>query len=258
MQIAHPLIAEGVDQHSDFRADPWRRLQMTLRSYNTIVYGTIPAARAEIRRLNELHRSVAGRIRDPAARQTTGAERYAARDPELSLWVHATLIDATLVAHDAWVRPLPQGDRARFYAETRPIGRGFGIPDHMLPVDLAGFEAYLDEQLRPSGPIHVTPTARELAQAILEPSLAPLHPWLATVPAAAYSWLLWPAMALLPERIRSEFGLPWGMREQAIAAWLVAGFRVWRPLLPASWRSMPQALSADRRVASVKANPDRS
>ena len=40
LQIAHPLVAEGVDQHSDFRADPWARLAGTLRSYLRIVYGT--------------------------------------------------------------------------------------------------------------------------------------------------------------------------------------------------------------------------
>ena len=29
LQLAHPLVAEGVDQHSDFRADPWARLAGT-------------------------------------------------------------------------------------------------------------------------------------------------------------------------------------------------------------------------------------
>ena len=70
LQLAHPLVAAGVDEHSDFRADPWRRLQGTLRSYLTIVYGTTTAARAEIRRLNGLHRSIAG-------------AGYTARDPDL-------------------------------------------------------------------------------------------------------------------------------------------------------------------------------
>src|SRR6185503_3372914 len=51
LQLAHPLVAAGVADHSDFRADPWRRLQATLRSYLRIVYGTATAARAEIRRL---------------------------------------------------------------------------------------------------------------------------------------------------------------------------------------------------------------
>src|SRR5439155_8806512 len=67
MQIAHPLIAEGVDQHSSFREDPWSRLTATTRSYLTIVYGSGPQARTEIARLNRLHRSIRGPVRDPVA-----------------------------------------------------------------------------------------------------------------------------------------------------------------------------------------------
>ena len=50
LQIAHPLVAAGVADHSDFRADPWSRLSGTLGSYLRIVYGTASAARGEIRR----------------------------------------------------------------------------------------------------------------------------------------------------------------------------------------------------------------
>src|SRR5438093_9824206 len=106
LQLAHPAVAAGVADHSDFRSDPWRRLQGTLESYLRIVYGTTTAARAEIRRLNELHRSITG-------------PTYRARDPELSLWVHATLVDSTIVVADAWLARLPRARRERYYAETR-------------------------------------------------------------------------------------------------------------------------------------------
>ena len=99
LQIAHPAVAAGVNDHSDFRADPWRRLSGTLRSYLTIVYGSAGAARAEIRRLNALHRGIVG-------------PGYAARDPALSLWVHATLIESTMAVADAWLEPLPRDRRA--------------------------------------------------------------------------------------------------------------------------------------------------
>src|SRR3954470_16987369 len=67
LQIAHPLVAEGVDQHSGFREDSWSRLTGTTRSYLTIVYGSTTQARAEIRRLNALHRSITGPVNDPDA-----------------------------------------------------------------------------------------------------------------------------------------------------------------------------------------------
>ena len=249
LQIAHPLVAAGVDEHSDFRADPWARLLGTIRSYLRIVYGTSAAARAEIRRLNNMHRQIRG---------TT----YSARDPELSLWVHATLVDSTIAAYDAWVEPLSRVRRAAFYAETRPVARAFGVPEALLPHDLDAFEQYLERMLAPGGPVQVSDTARELGRAVLRPPLAPLaawlpsgatlRPWLARVPAATYAWTMWPAVGLLPERIRDEYGLDWGMRERLVARWLVASWRAWRPLLPEGFRQMPPARAADRRVATTR------
>ncbi len=234
LQIAHPLVAAGVADHSDFRSDPWRRLDGTLRSYLRIIYGSTAAARGEIRRLNALHRGIVG----------TG---YAARDPALSLWVHATLVESTLVAYDAWLQPLSRDRAARFYAETMPIGRAFGVPEALLPADLDGFEAYVAAQLAADGPVQPGDLARELAATILHP---PLPGVLGTlpVPTALYDWTLWPALGLLPDHVREAYGFAWGRREQLVARWLVTGWRAWRPLLPAGFRQMPQALAADRRV----------
>ncbi len=264
LQIAHPLVAEGVDQHSDFRADPWARLAGTLRSYLRIVYGTGTAARAEIGRLNGLHRTVTGPIRDGAASARFGAA-YAARDPELSLWVHATLIDSTLATIDAWLEPLSPDRRARFYAETLVVGRLFGVPETVLPADIDAFDAYVAAMLAPSGPVHPTTTARELAAVILHPRLEPLAlagpiaqrlgtlapivaSMLRRVPPAAIDWLLVPSTGLLPATTRAEYGLPWGPRERLIDAYLVGAWHAWRPLLPPSFRWFPQALDADARI----------
>jgi len=235
LQLAHPLVAAGVADHSDFRSDPWARLRGTLRSYLTIVYGTGTAARSEIRRLNGLHRMIVG-------------PGYRARDPELSLWVHATLVDSTMVVADRWLEPLSRERRARYYAETLPIGRAFGIPAGSLPADIDAFDRYLARMLGPDGPIRVGPLARELAWTVLHPPLGPVIPALAAVPAPVYGWTLWPAVGLLPATVREEYGLRWGLVERSVAGWLVAGWRAWRPILPAAFRQMPQSLAADRRV----------
>jgi len=234
LQIAHPSVAAGVDDHSDFRADPWRRLRNTLQSFLTIVYGPTATARAEIRRLNALHRGIVG-------------PGYQARDPALSLWVHATLVDSTIVANDAWIGPVSRARQAAFYEETRPIGRAFGVPDAMLPADLDAFEAYLAGMLGPDGPVRVGPLARELASVIVHPPLPGVFGTL-PVPLALYDWAMWPSIGLLPEAVRSAYGFGWGPAQRLVAAWLVAGWQAWRPLLPAGFRQMPQARAADRRV----------
>jgi uncharacterized protein (DUF2236 family) len=270
LQLAHPLVAEGVDQHSDFRADPWARLAGTLRSYLRIVYGTTAQARAEIRRLNRLHDAVTGPVRDPAAARLGGA--YTARDPALSLWVHATLVDSTLATVGAWLTPLSPDRRARFYAETRPVGRLFGIPEALLPADIDALGAWMTAQWAPGGPVHPTAVSRDLARTILRPPLAPavangplaprlgavadpLAAVLRRVPPGAASWLLVPAIGLLPERVRHEYGFTWGSRERLLAAWLVTAWRGWRPAVPERWRWFPQALAADRRTNATRPMP---
>jgi uncharacterized protein (DUF2236 family) len=248
LQVAHPLVAEGVEHHSAFRTDPWARLRGTLRSYLTVVYGTTAAARAEIRRLNELHRTIGGPVVDAEAREIHG-DRYSGRDPELSLWVHATLIDSTIEAYHAWIEPYDMASRRRCYEETRPIGRAFGIPDGLLPPDYDAFERYMAQMLEDGGPIRVTPTARDIGREVVNPPLGPVVPLLGWVPTPLYNWTMWPAIGLLPPRIRDEFGFAWGAREKLVSAWLVAGWRAWRPLVPTSLRWMPHARAADARVA---------
>ena len=260
LQIAHPLVAAGVAEHSDFRSDPWARLSGTLRSYLRIVYGTADAAREEIRRLNDLHRGIRGNVIEARARERHG-RRYSALDPDLSLWVHATLVDSTIEAYHRWIEPLSRDERARYYEETLPVGRAFGIPASRLPEDLDAFETYLDDMLAPGGPIEVGELARELAEGILHPPLGPavaaagwpfsgLADVVDAVPARAYAWLFWPSIGLLPANVREGYQFPWGIRHRVISTWLVATWQAWRPMLPPTFRQMPQALRADRRVGA--------
>lgn len=260
LQVAHPLIAEGVDQHSSFRVDPWRRLTATMTSSLRLLYGDAAAAHAELAHLRRLHAGIRGPVRDPATRARHGS-RYSARDPGLGFWVLATLIDSTLAGHEAVVGPVDRERRERFYAEGRKLAVLLDIPAAVVPPDLAAFEAYLDQMLAPDGPVQVGPIAREIGAAIVAPPLGLLAAatpgldrlpgaaaLLDLMPAATYGWLYWPSVALLPERIRAGYGLAWGLRERLVAEWLLTTWRAWRPLLPASLRWLPQARAAYRRV----------
>jgi uncharacterized protein (DUF2236 family) len=258
LQVAHPLVAAGVDEHSDFRTDPWRRLEGTIRSYLAIVYGTRDQALAEIARLNGLHREIRGDVHDPDVARRFG-DRYEARDPELSLWVHATLVDSTIVAYDLLVEPLSPERRARFYAETRPIARLFGVPEEAIPADYPAFASYLGASVGPAGPVHPTDASREIAWQILHPPFGPIHPALGWIPRRASTWTFWPAVAALPSTTRAEYRLELGPVERVVAGWLIAAWRAWRPRLPEAFRQMAAARRADARIARVRGvEPSRS
>src|SRR6185503_2544407 len=140
---------------------------------------------------NTFHRAIVGPIDDPGAHARFGG-RYDARDAELSLWVHATLVESVATAFEAWIEPLSADERARLYQESRPIGLAFGIPDGLLPADIDAFDRYFADMRSADGPVHPSPKARELARYVLAPRLDALVPVLGWVPPMTYSWLQWP------------------------------------------------------------------
>jgi uncharacterized protein (DUF2236 family) len=240
LQIAHPLVAEGVAQHSDFEADPWRRLRGTLRTTLDLVFGDGRAAERAVGRLNAIHARVKGEAIDPIAREVAGAT-YHALDPALLLWVQVTLIITGFEAHERWVGPLDELDRDELWQDARRVGQRLGIPLERSPTDWPALEAYWALMLTPGGPIRVTPTARRLATSVIRPPI-PL------LPGVLVDALATPGLALLPAHIREAYDIPWGRGRVTLARAADAFLRGWVGLVPASWRAMPQARSAERRA----------
>jgi uncharacterized protein (DUF2236 family) len=243
LQLAHPQVAEGVAQHSDFEADPWRRLRGTLRTSLALVFGNRREAERAIARLNGIHARVQGDVQDETARAVTG-DHYRALDPALLLWVQATLIVTSVRAYERWVGTLDRDARERFWKEAREYGQLLGIPLSVSPADWNALENYWRRMLDPTGPIRVTPTARRLGDSIL-------HPPIPLVPGPLIELVMLPSMTLLPERLREEYGIEWNTRRRVLARLMDILLRLWVRLLPASWRSMPQARLAYARARRV-------
>lgn len=240
LQIAHPLVAEGVARHSTFEADPFKRLHGTITTTMDLVFGDGPAAEQAVRKLNGVHATIKGPVADEDALRL--AESFRALDPELLLWVQATLIVTSVRTYNRWVAPLSRPDLERFWQEARSVGTRLGIPLSLSPADWPALAAYWRRMLAPDGPIHVTPTARRLAPLIVRPPL----PY---TPTLAVDLLAIPGLALLPSRLRDEFGIEWGSGREAIARAASLAIRGWTTIVPVSLRSMPQAVAAQRRAA---------
>jgi uncharacterized protein (DUF2236 family) len=239
LQIAHPLVAEGVAHHSTFEQDPFARLHGTITTTMDLVFGDRHRAEKAVRKLNGVHASIKGEVADETARAL--ATSYRAMDPELLLWVQATLIVTSVRAYRRWVAPLSQDELEQFWQEARRVGVRLGIPLTLSPADWPALAAYWRRMLAPTGPIHVTPTARRLAPMIVRPPL-PL------VPGVAVDLLALPGLGLLPRRLRQEFGIDWGPRRDLLAQGFGAALRGWTGLVPIGLRSMPQARTAYRRA----------
>jgi uncharacterized protein (DUF2236 family) len=197
MQLAHPLIAAAVDQHSGFRDDPMARLRATLRTISAIVFGAEEQTRAAALRVNALHARVNG--------TAPWGERYSATDPHLLLWVYSTLVDTALGVYDKFVSSLTDHERETFYSESKMVARLFEVPEGHLPASFHELRAWMDERIE-SGEVTVTPLARELATPLLRPVT-----W---IPQQAARRMAMVVAALLPEELRVGYDLPLGRPER--------------------------------------------
>ena len=247
LQIAHPLVAEGVAQHSQFEADPFARLRNTLMTTMDLVFGDGSTAERALRRLNGVHAAVKGQVTDAEAmRASAGATAYRAMDPALLLWVQATLIVTSVTAYQRWVGALTDHEKETFWQEARRVGPRMGIPLDRSPASWPALLAYWDSMLSSDGPIQVTPTARRLAPMILRPPLP-------AVPGACVDILGLPGLGLLPPRIREDFGIAWSPRRERAARLLGRTVKLWVRAVPPGWRAMPQARAAERRSRAATA-----
>ncbi len=234
LQLAHPLVAAGVADHSRVDEDIWRRLRHTLRALYLITYGTRDEADDAGRAVRSAHRHVHGSITTGVGRFPAGT-RYSAEDPDLMLWVHATLVHCSLAVYRRFIAQLTAADEERYYREMSVLAGIFGVPESVLPASLPAFREYVDGQLA-GDTLTVGDPARAVASLVLA----------ARVPAPLR--LLTPGhrlacAGLLPPRLRQEYGLTWtGLHDRALP--LAAGWTraTTTPLLrAASHLSPPQA-----------------
>lgn len=233
MQIAHPSVAAGVADHSGFPGDPYSRLWRTLDATLTVSFGDASQSRAAAARVGTVHRRVRG--------ERTGA-RYDAMEPDLLLWVHATLVDSALETYERFVRPLPRDVRERYYHEMKRQALAFEVPAEVLPAGLAEFRRYVAATIES---LQVGDEAIRLSAEILHPP-APV----ALAPASALLRLI--TVGLLPERLRSGFRVSWGPGRERILDASGACIRALVPLLPAAARFWPHARTAAARARAQK------
>ena len=239
LQVAHPLVAAGVAEHSNYREDPWGRLYRTLDLTTKIVFGSTSTAKEAADRIWEVHGHVKGETGEPGGRYPARTP-YDARSPELLMWVHATLVDTALLVYTRYVGKLTAAEKDRYYEEQQLLGEQFGVPREHQPDTFADFNDYVREMLA-SDRIAVTDALRDVVDATLRPDL----PLVARPLVSALNLV---TVGLVPERLRDELDMKWDRRRARLLEASRVMISAALPLLPRIMRDFPPARSAERRV----------
>lgn len=190
IQTLHPLAMAGVAQHSDYRNDPWGRLQRTADFLAVTTFGPADEAQRTIDRIRHVHSFVQGTAAD--------GRPYSATDPHLLEWVHVAEVDSFLTSYQRFgARPLNQRDRDRYIHDMAVIASKLGV---LSPPET---EHELRERLRRFIPeLRSTPESRDAVRYLtLTPPL--------TFPAnGAYFALVSATVATLPAWTRPLLRLP--------------------------------------------------
>lgn len=193
LQSLHPLAMAGVAQHSDYRTDPWGRLQRTADFLAATSFGTTEVAEAAVARVRMVHQRVRGRASD--------GRPYSANDPHLLRWVHICEVDSFLASYQRYgAEPLTPSDADEYVADMAVVASALGV--NHPPTSVRELRAEFVE-FRPE--LGGTREAREAARfLLLEPPLPlPARPAYGLLAAAAVSllpaWTRWPLrLPLLP------------------------------------------------------------
>ena len=233
LQVAHPLIAAGVFQHSSFRGGALEaavRLHHTVSAMLSLMFGTRDTRATAVARIRAIHTTVNGTLEQAAGPFPAGT-RYSAEDPALLLWVHATLIDSTADIYRRVAGPLTPGDLDALCRESAPLLHELGGDPSATPLDWASLQRYLGEVYR-SGVLAVSENARILGRAVLSPRAAGV-----VVPLSRTQELL--TMGLLPPDVRTAYAFAWTPAHQRRFERHIRMLRAVRRVTPAfiaQWR----------------------
>jgi uncharacterized protein (DUF2236 family) len=228
MQIAHPMVAEGVAHHSIFSNSFhakigrfWRTLDRMLR----LTFGSVDEVWKAAQSIDHIHARVHGE------REKT---RYSARDIELLKWVHCTFIDSMLRTYSLFVRPLTRDELEDYIYKASIIGPLMGAPRGFFPETLDELKTYLHETLD-KNTLKVDAQTFTLSNYVLDGVPIPL------LQRGMRWYLRLSTAALLPVSLREEYGLRLSKTEERIFYMTAFISRILHRLLPVPVRRWKMA-----------------
>lgn len=222
LQVAHPWVTAGIDEHSVVRDDPLGRARRTFFHILSVTYGSMPQVLASANQVRDIHEEIEGTLPEESGAFARGSE-YRANEINAMIWVHATLWETIVHMYEEMEEPLTYQEKERFYEETKLFAMLFGIPESALPADWDEFMAY-NRAMWNSPQLTVTPAAMQLKNDLFKPqSIFMIFPmWGQEIITSAE----------LPPRIREQYDMKYGWWQKMNYTWMRAGAWTLGALLP--------------------------
>lgn len=234
LQTAHPAVAQGVEDNSDFRNNLFARGRRTIQALYALIFGDLERARGVATRVYNVHHLVTGTVANETD-STWSGQHYTANDPELLNWVAATVAETSIQLYETLFGPLTDTEKSSFAHEYRTAATLNGIPSehHFQTTDEMGH--YVSEMLN-SREIAVGDIGRGIARTLFKNPYTP----------SAFDERF--TIGLLPPSIRDAYGLPWSNRDQARHEQMLRLMRASMQTIPGRLRYVPAYHQARARV----------
>ncbi|KAL4948270.1 hypothetical protein BDW69DRAFT_203650 [Aspergillus filifer] len=235
LQIAHPLVGQGVADHSTFASRTISRTQYTQMYIFTMIFGS-PEEKAAMKAwVDKAHSRVKGEVQSGERK----SEAYDAMNPELQLWVAATIYASMVGMYEEVYGELPPLKAELVYQAYACMGTSLQVPREMWPVDRRAFKEYWEDVV--NNQLYVTDDARGVLEELFHPKGLPL--W-----ARPIAWVLLPivrplTIEQLPVNVREGFGLKSTRATRTIARMFMSTVAVTYPITPGFIRHWQKAYS---------------
>lgn len=239
LQLAHPAVAHSVQQSGSFRRDLLGRARRTFTSSYALVFGDLSTAVRSAQRMYAIHSHIAGVV-EPHVPTAWAGRSYCANDPQLLLWVWATLVDTARLTYETLIRPLTQAEKEAHYQDARYTALLTGVPATSIPPTLDDFSAYVQTMLT-SEELAVTEVTTDLTQLIFDAPYIKMTKLDEIITAG-----------FLPERFRPLCGVQWDASHQRYFHRVVATLRCLHKTLPFQLRAVPAYRQAKGRIAQAR------
>ncbi len=239
LQVAHPKVGQAVADHSKYRTEPLARGFRTFDAVYKIVFGDVATALEVAKKTFVAHTYVIGKLDEPIKGMT---RQYYANDPELAMWIFATLIDSAVLAYQTFIGPLTASELEQYYEEAKVFARLFAVTEACLPKTWLEFQSYMQRMLN-GGTLQVTPVARDVGQALMYGA-----PTWVRIPMEVYNVI---GGQYLPDQLRQDFGMHFNSVDRVLAPTAEKGISLVMRGLPGQVRALPAARAAQRRLGTA-------